>query len=93
MNGTVTYRNRKLPIFWGGENAEHIADNFVHRNNTHPYLHVAIQRMLQKSKNSIVKRGSVIAWCTAGDGRKTCVVFVIKGNLAVIKTCYLHGWT
>lgn len=92
LNGTVKYRNRRLPIHWTGEIAEHVADNFIHQNNTHPYLHLQIQKMLQKCKNFFVKRGSIIALCIAPDGRKTCVVFIIKSNLAVIKTCYLHGW-
>ncbi len=93
MNGSVKYRNRKFDITWTGEIAEHVADHFINQNNTHPYLHLEIQKMLQKSKAFNAKRSTVIAKCTAADGRKTYVIFVIKGKFAIIKTCYLYGWS
>lgn len=47
LNGSVNFRNRKLPIYWTGEFAEHLTE----RNNAdparHPYLHVQAQKMLQ----------------------------------------------
>lgn len=90
LNGTVKFRNRKLPIFWSGEFAQHLSERNKQLPVTHPYLHVAAQKLLQQC-SEFKKEGKSFIGITQKNGKKIYVPFFIKSNFAIIKTCYVYA--
>lgn len=90
LNGTVKFRGRRLPIFWTGEFAQHLAERNHKENETHPYLHVQAQKFLQVC-TEFKKAGKSYVGTVKKDGSKIFIVFFIKSNFAIIKTYYIHG--
>lgn len=87
LNGLVKFRNRRIPIFWTGEFAQHLSEKNNNEPDTHPYLHVQAQKLLQVC-TEFKKAGKSYVGTIKKDGRKMFVVFFIKSNFAIIKTCY-----
>lgn len=87
LNGTVKFRSRRLPIYWTGEFAEHLAERNAKEPDTHPYLHVEAQQFLQVC-TEFKKSGKSFLATVKKDGRKVFIIFFIKSNFAIIKTCY-----
>ena len=85
-NGSFKYRNRKYLINWRGENAQHIAEQYINENKLHPFLHVQIQKLLQKAV--ITKKGRNIYGIANSDLGIIKIPFIIEGSLAHIKTAY-----
>ena len=90
LNGSVKFRNRQLSIFWTGEFAQHLAEKHINEPGTHPYLHVQAQKLLQVCTN-FKKAGKSYVATIEKNGRKIFVVFFIKSNFAIIKTCYKNA--
>lgn len=90
LNGSVKFRNRNLPIFWTGEFAQHLSEKNKSEPNTHPYLHVQAQKFLQVC-TEFKKSGKSYVGTLEKDGTKILIVFFIKSNFAIIKTCYKLG--
>ena len=88
LNGTVKFRSRRLPIFWTGEFAQHLADKNIQQPDTHPYQHLQAQKILQVCSN-FEKSGKSYVGTVVKNGKKVFVVFFIKSNFAIIKTCYI----
>lgn len=47
LNGSVKFRNRKIPVFWTGGFAQHLSEKNSNEPNTHPYLRVQAQKLPQ----------------------------------------------
>ena len=90
LNGTVKIRGRKLPIFWSGEFAQHVAENYYNKSDSHPFLHVEVQKLLQTC-SEFKKSGKSIVGILNKNGSKIYVVFFIRSKFAVIKTCYIYA--
>ena len=90
LNGTVKLRNRRIPIFWTGEFAQHLAEKNVEEPTTHPYRHIQAQKLLQVCVEC-KKTGKSYVGTVKKDGLKIFVIFFIKSNFAIIKTCYRDG--
>src|SRR6478735_12661241 len=64
LSGTVKIRSRRVPILWTGQNAEHIADNYVQQqtstkvSNVERILHVEAQKGLSSAADHIKQEGS-----------------------------------
>lgn len=88
LSGTVFFRNRDYPILWNGEFAQHIADKYIKERTRHPFLHVKIQKLLQKSKKFlIIKRLTTFAIIDVDD-RIFGIMFYIYKSKAVIKSAH-----
>lgn len=87
LNGSVKFRNRRLPIFWTGEFAQHLADKNKSDPRTHPYLHLQAQKLLQVC-TEFKKSGKSYIGIINKNGLEFYVIFFIKSNFAIIKTCY-----
>jgi len=89
MSGNVSFRNRKLPILWTGQMAQHVAENYIQQPDTHPFLHIEIQqacmfvRIWEKHKNASSYRGY-----SKINGIDVVVVIEIKVNFVIIKSCF-----
>jgi hypothetical protein len=46
LNGIVKIRNRRVPIFWTGQHAQHIAENHIKEGRP---LHIEVQQAAQKA--------------------------------------------
>ncbi len=90
LNGSVNFRNRRLPIFWTGEFAQHLAEKNKTQPVTHPYLHVQAQKLLQVCTD-FKKTGKSFIGTINKDGKKIYVIFFIKSNFAIIKSCYIYA--
>lgn len=49
-SGYLSHRSRKIPIVWGGEHAQHIAEEHIKDKGSHPFLHVKIQQLAKQVK-------------------------------------------
>jgi hypothetical protein len=90
LNGTVKIRGRKLPIYWTGEFAQHLTENNRDEPLTHPFLHLEAQKLLQSCKQ-FKKSGKSFVGIMFKDGREIYIVFFIRSNFAIIKTCYIYA--
>ncbi len=90
LNGTVKIRSRKLPIYWTGEFAQHVAERNIEAPSTHPYLHVQAQKLLQVCKE-FKKEGRSYIGTIEKDGKRIAIVFFVRSNFAIIKTCYVYA--
>ena len=90
LNGSVKFRNRLIPIFWTGEFAQHLSQKNTTEPETHPYLHVQAQKMLQVC-TEFKKSGKSYIGTVKKGGMKIFVVFFIRSNFAIIKTCYKNA--
>jgi hypothetical protein len=90
LNGTVKFRSRRLPIFWTGEFAQHLSERNNELPSTHPYLHVEAQQLLQQCIE-FKKRGKSFIGIAKKNEQKINIVFFIKTNFAIIKTCYVYA--
>lgn len=91
-SGYILHRNRKIPVIWDGEHAQHIAEEHIKDRGSHPLLHVKIQQLAkQVEKWNKVKPNSkryealVIENST---GNRFLVVIEIWSKFAYIITCY-----
>lgn len=91
-SGFILHRNRKIPVIWGGEHAQHIAEEHIKDRGSHPLLHVKIQQLAKqvekwnKAKlNSKRFKGNVI---DADSKKEFLVVVEIWSKFAYIITCY-----
>lgn len=89
-NGYITLRNRKLPIVWVGQFAQHIASNHQQDPKGHPLLHVRIQQ-LAKAAKEWQKKGakryiSIVADGPGGD--VFAVVIDVHSKFVSIVTAY-----
>ena len=90
MNGTVKLRGRKLPIYWTGEFAQHLAERHKARPSTHPFLHIEAQKLLQKCIE-FRKQGKSYIGIIIVEEKEVYIIFFVKANFAIIKTCYIYG--
>ena len=101
MNGKVTINNRIYLIYWSGEIAQHVSENYINDRVNHPVLHVAIQQMLVRSEIVKHKNRSYVGFYQHqyGEGRQSfqkakggtyLIYFLIdnKTKTANLKTCY-----
>lgn len=88
-NGSIKYRNRRIYINWRGENAQHIAENYINSPRLHPFLHLQIQKYLQKAE--IRKRRKTVFGVIKTDFGILFIPLIIVGTLAHIKTAYIIG--
>ncbi len=89
LNGTVKFRNRRLNIFWTGEFAQHLAERHKTDPKRHPFLHVQAQKLLQTC-TEFQKSGKSFIGTIELRNRKVSIVFFIKSNFAIIKSCYIR---
>jgi hypothetical protein len=88
-NGYANFRNRKLLIVWTGQYAEHLAEGHYLRNSIHPYLHVKVQKILQKHLVTKLDKDTI---CAIFEKNRIVVIPVlIQSNFAIPKTCYIKG--
>lgn len=90
LNGTVKIRGHKLPIYWTGEFAQHLAEKHIEKPLTHPFLHLQAQKLLQVC-TEFKKQGKSYLRTVIKNGDKILIVFFIKSNFAIIKTCYIYA--
>lgn len=88
LNGTVKFKSRKIPIFWTGEIAQHVADNFYNDNALHPYQHIEIQQMLAACKHF----RKTVGMFNLHENNFVVIPFKLVSNFAVIKTAYLANY-
>ncbi len=50
QSGIITFRGRKIPLYWSGEKAEHLAVDYTNQHHVHPYLHVQAQQLARRGK-------------------------------------------
>ncbi len=79
LNGSVKFRNRRLPIFWTGEFAQHLSEKNSNEPKTRPYLHVQAQKFLQVC-TKFKKSGKSYVGNIKKNGREVYVIFFIKSN-------------
>lgn len=87
LKGSVKFRNRQIQIFWTSEFAQHLSEKNRNDPDRHPYLHVKAQKWFQVC-TEFEKAGKSYVGTVKKDGRKNFIVFFIKSNFAIIKTCY-----
>jgi len=88
LNGTVKFRGRKLPIYWTGEFAHHLSARHEELPLSPPFLHVEAQKLLQVCKQ-FKKAGKSFVGVVNKDENEVFVLFFIRSNFAIIKTCYI----
>jgi hypothetical protein len=88
-SGTIGFRNRRLPIVWTGQFAQHVSEKYFDSQEIHPFLHVAIQQAASNIRNWI-KSGKKSVYNGYGNylGINIVVVIEIKPKFSNIKTCY-----
>lgn len=90
-SGYIKHRNKKIPIIWDGEHAQHIAENFIYDKSIHPLLHVKIQQISKnikewkKVKNTKRRFFGVYK---QSDKVRYLVIVEISNKFASIITCY-----
>lgn len=89
LSGKITIRNRKLPIVWSGEIAQHITENYIKTPGSHPLLHMDIQKFASKIKKWVrASKGKTYKGYGIFDGINFVVYIVQKPQFAQIKTCF-----
>lgn len=91
-SGYITHRDRKVPIIWNGEHAQHIAEEHIKDKGSHPLLHVKIQQLAKQVKSwEQSKKGSKRFGATVTDvetNKKFFVLVEIWSKFAYIITSY-----
>lgn len=88
-SGFFKIRSRKYPILWTGLYAEHVANEHFLNPNTHPILHLTIQKFVQTAKNvKIEKPGTYICTVDYNIEFELHIPVMIQSQFAIIKTCY-----
>ena len=99
LSGLVTIRNRKLPLTWNGEKAEHLANEHIKENhypghgpNVHPFLHIDAQQFARRGQLFLQqgKRFIVLAKDSRYPNSIVCVPLQHEGKFVLILTCYLE---
>jgi hypothetical protein len=91
-SGYINHRNRKIPLIWDGQHAQHIAEEHIKDSTTHPLLHVRIQQLAKKVKewenpNRKSKRYKGFVTDNETNQRYLVVVEILR-NFAFVITCY-----
>ena len=50
-NGTIKVRNRRVEIYWLGQFATHVMEEYNQNDGIHNFTHQEIQNSLRKSRN------------------------------------------
>lgn len=91
-SGYINHRNRKIPIVWNGEHAQHIAEEFIKDKGSHPLLHIRIQqlaKMVKKWDKANLKSKRLEGLITDSlTSKRFLVIIEINNNFANIITCY-----
>ncbi|MCZ2393286.1 MAG: hypothetical protein LC105_05480 [Chitinophagales bacterium] len=91
-SGYIKHRNRKIPIVWDGEHAEHIAQEHLNDKSTHPLLHIRIQQLAKLVKDwKSIKKGSKRLEGTIIDNltnTKFLIIIENRSKFVLLITCY-----
>ena len=90
-SGYIKHRNRKIPIIWDGQHAQHVAQNYYNQNGSHPYLHVKVQQLAKRVKKwEKVKSTNrrYFGFVKPTKNTRVLVLVEISNNFASIITCY-----
>jgi hypothetical protein len=91
LSGNIKARNKKYPIVWTGQNAQHLAERHVDENSLHPFLHMEVQQMAQTAVWK--KEGNTRTYYAKVEVNKGkfWIIGILHSHFFEIKTCYKHG--
>lgn len=91
LSGNVKIRNKKYPIVWTGQNAQHLAEKHDSQKSLHPFLHVDVQQISSKAVwEKEGKSRTYTAYPFVQDERYK-LIGVLHNQFFEIKTCYKNG--
>ena len=90
LSGNVKVRNKKYPIIWTGQNAQHLTERYLDENSLHPFLHVQIQQLAAKSVWEEGKGRTFVCFPIVNE-QQYKIVGILHNEFFELKTCYKHG--
>ncbi len=88
QSGTIQIRNKKYPLTYSGEKAEHLAQGYIDTPHIHPYLHVAAQQFARKG--TLNSKGGKRYTSAYNNGSHWVIVgLLLQTNFVVICTCFI----
>lgn len=90
LSGIITIRNRKLPLTWSGEKAEHLATDHSDYKDIHPFLHMKAQQFAKAGRLDHQGGKRYLSYKNIGGNDWVLVPLQVEGKFVLILSCILE---